>query len=662
MLLSLLTAIQTSMTPASDVYNVGTLAEVVKSERQQATTLQVVLEGICRVRLTSFDTSRPFFNVAAEELTEIEPPIEESRTLMKHVTELASTFSESRNKLTNEVLDMVQRASDPGHLADLLATQLLSDTVKRQDLLEEVNPHERLVRVAGLIQSDLDIAALEQRIKDRVRDQIEKNQREYYLREQLKAIHDELGGEGGNEIDALRARRSPNAACRTISRRSCIARSPASNGCPASQPRRPLFAPTSTRLLSLPWSEQSEDRLDLDVAEQMLDEDHYGLEQVKERILEFLAVRKLRQQRGAGSARRQILCLAGPPGVGKTSLGRSIARAMGRKFVRVSLGGVRDEAEIRGHRRTYIGAMPGRIIQALKQAGTINPVILLDEIDKLVVGLSAATPPRRCWRCSTRSRTATSCDHYLDLPFDLSSVLFITTANYARTDPAPAARPHGDHRDRRLHRGREDRDRRSATCCRSSSTRTGCTHESARDHRQSPGSTSSATTPARPACASWTAIGRDSAARRARGRPGQGRASCGITESRLEELPRAAALRLRGQQLGGTQVGVAIGLGTTEIGGELIPVEVATMPGKGGLTITGQAGDVMQESAQAALSYARSRARAAEDRSRLPAEDGPAHPPAGGRAAEGRPLGRHHDGDRADLSAHQTARCAATRP
>src|SRR6476620_10720417 len=294
---------------ASDVYNVGTLAEVVKSERQQATTLQVVLEGICRVRLTSFDTTRPFFNVAAEELTEIEPTIEESRTLMKHVTEMASTFSESRNKLTNEVLDMVQRASDPGHLADLLATQLLSDTVKRQDLLEEVNPHERLVRVAGLIQSDLDIAALEQRIKDRVREQVEKNQREYYLREQLKAIHDELSGEGGNEIESLRqriiARETPKDVEEKLLRELTRLERMPSVSAEATVVRTYLDT-----MLSIPWQEQSEDRLDLDEAEKILNEDHYGLDQVKERILDFLAVRKLRGDAGStdpGGA--QILCL-----------------------------------------------------------------------------------------------------------------------------------------------------------------------------------------------------------------------------------------------------------------------------------------------------------------------------------------------------------------
>ncbi|HEX3302106.1 MAG TPA: endopeptidase La [Thermomicrobiales bacterium] len=588
---------------ASDVYNVGTLAEVVKSERQQATTLQVVLEGICRVRLTSFDTSRPFFNVAAEELTEIEPPVEESRTLMKHVTELACTYSESRNKLTNEVLDMVQRASDPGHLADLLATQLLSDTAKRQELLEEVKPYERLVRVAGLIQSDLDIAALEQRIKDRVRDQVEKNQREYYLREQLKAIHDELGGDGGSEMDNLRRKIAesgmPDEVAEKLSRELLrLERMPAVSA------EATVVRTYIDTMISLPWTNQSEDRLDLEIAEQILDEDHYGLEHVKERILDFLAVRKLRQasnQVGLGVS--QILCLAGPPGVGKTSLGRSIARSMNREFVRVSLGGVRDEAEIRGHRRTYIGAMPGRMITAMKQAGTINPVILLDEIDKLSSDYRG-DPASALLEVLDPEQNRNFVDHFLDVQYDLSNVLFITTANYLGQIPRPL-------RDRMeiIEIGGYTEDEKAEIGRRYLLTRNMTAHglpegsleiphkvwvDLVRDYTREAG--------VRELDRSVATLCRKTAREVVRGKSGKVR----ITKTRLEELmgPKQYGMEVTTE---GSQVGTAMGLGTTEIGGELIPVEVLTMPGKGGLTITGRAGEVMQESAQAALSYARSR-------------------------------------------------------
>ena len=591
---------------ASDVYSVGTLAEVVQSERQQGTTLQVVLEGICRVRVNSFDTSRPFFNVVAEELVEVEPPGEESRALMKHVTELAGTYSEARNKLSTEVLDMIQRASDPGHLADLLATQLLQDTPKRQELLEEIDAHSRLVRVAGLIQSDLDIAALEQRIKDRVRDQVEKNQREYYLREQLKAIHDELGGENGNEIDTLR-RKIKDAGMPGEIEEKLLRELLRLERMPAVSAEATVVRTYLDTMISLPWTSESEDRLDIDAAEAIMNEDHYGLDQVKERILDFLAVRKLRQtSKSTGPGTSQILCLAGPPGVGKTSLGRSIARSMNREFVRVSLGGVRDEAEIRGHRRTYIGAMPGRMITAMKQAGTCNPVILLDEIDKLSSDYRG-DPAAALLEVLDPEQNKHFVDHFLDVTFDLSKVLFITTANYLGQIPRPL-------RDRMeiIEIGGYTEDEKAEIGRRYLLAREMSAHglpegsldiphkvwvDLIRDYTREAG--------VRELDRSVATICRKTAREIVRGKASKVR----LTKARLEELMGA---KIFGMDMlsDKDQIGVAIGLGTTEVGGELIPVEVATMPGKGGLTITGRAGEVMQESAQAALSYARSRTHA----------------------------------------------------
>jgi ATP-dependent Lon protease len=588
---------------ASDVYPVGTLAEVMKSERQQATTLQVVLEGICRVRINSFDTSRPFFNVAAEELIEIESPSEESRALMKHVTELAGTYSESRSKLTAEVLDMVQRASDPGHLADLLATQLLQDTDKRQELLEEANPYDRLVRVAGLIQSDLDIAALEQRIKDRVRDQVEKNQREYYLREQLKAIHDELGGDGGNEMDTLRRKISESGMPDDIEEK-LIRELGRLERMPAVSAEATVVRTYLDTMISLPWTNQSDDQLDIERAEQILNDDHFGLDQVKERILDFLAVRKLRQSSNQGGPGvSQILCLTGPPGVGKTSLGRSIARSMNREFVRVSLGGVRDEAEIRGHRRTYIGAMPGRLITAMKQAGTTNPVILLDEIDKLSSDYRG-DPASALLEVLDPEQNRNFIDHFLDVSYDLSHVLFITTANYLGQIPRPL-------RDRMeiIEIGGYTEDEKAEIGRRYLLAREMSAHglpngsldiphkvwiDIVRDYTREAG--------VRELDRTVATLCRKTAREIVRGKSGKVR----ITKARLEELmgPKIYGMDM---PIENAQVGVAMGLGTTEIGGELIPVEVLLMPGKGGLTITGRAGEVMQESAQAALSYARSR-------------------------------------------------------
>ena len=358
-------------------------------------------------------------------------------------------------------------------------------------------------------------------------------------------------------------------------------------------------------VLALPWSEQSPDQLDLDRAETILNEDHFGLDQVKDRILDFLAVRSLRERSEMGDAgSSQILCFVGPPGVGKTSLGRSIARAMGSEFVRVSLGGVRDEAEIRGHRRTYIGAMPGRMIGALKQAGTINPLILLDEIDKLSSDFRG-DPAAALLEVLDPEQNAAFTDHFLDLPYDLSHVLFITTANYLQQVPRPLRdrmeiiEISGYTEDEKIEIARRYLLPRQLTA-----------------HALPAGSVQIEEDIWKLLVRGYTReagvreLDRDVAAfcRKVVREVVRGNTDSIVATPELVETylgPRRFSVE---HDLGDSQIGVAIGLGTTEIGGELIPVEVATMPGKGSLTITGRAGDVMQESARAALSYARSRA------------------------------------------------------
>src|SRR5690606_29892339 len=305
---------------------------------------------------------------------------------------------------------------------------------KRQELLETANPLDRLERLGGMLSNEIEIAELDRRIKDRIHKEMDETQRQYYLTKQLEIIQSELGGEDGNEFQQLRTkideRGMPDYAKEKLIRE--VQR----------LERMPNVSAESTvvrtyieTMLALPWTEVTEDRIDLAAAEERLDQDHYGLDQVKERIIEFLAVRSLTQESGITTS-AQILCLAGPPGVGKTSLGRSIAEAMGRKFVRVSLGGVRDEAEIRGHRRTYVGAMPGRIINAMKTAEAMNPVILLDEIDKLS-GEFRGDPTAALLEVLDPNQNKQFTDHYLDLPYDLSQVLFITTANYVGQIPGP---------------------------------------------------------------------------------------------------------------------------------------------------------------------------------------------------------------------------------
>jgi ATP-dependent Lon protease len=587
-----------------DLYTIGALAEIVSVERQQGNSVQVVLEGISRVRVGQFDTSRPFFTVSTDELREPIPPVAESRALLLHVQELASKYNEARSKLSPEVLDMVQRATEPGHLADLLATQLLTDTSRRQALLELLDPIKRLEQIAVQMTGDLDVAALEQKIKDRVREQVEKNQREYYLREQLKAIHDELSGEGGNEIEALRqrilAREVPAEVEEKLLRELTRLERMPSVSAEATVVRTYLDT-----MLGIPWHEQSEDQLDLDEAERILNDDHYGLDQVKERILDFLAVRKLRIDAGTtdpGTA--QILCLIGPPGVGKTSLGRSVATSMDRKFVRVSLGGVRDEAEIRGHRRTYIGAMPGRIIGAMKTAGTVNPLILLDEIDKLSSDFRG-DPAAALLEVLDPEQNQNFTDHFLDAPYDLSKVLFITTANYGHQIPRPLRdrmeiiELSGYTEEEKIEIGKRYLLRKQLAAHglpkEALEVPTKVWQRLVRDYTREAG--------VRELDREVAAICRKVARDIVRGKTSKVK----LNEQRLEEIlgPRRFGYD---HDLSESQIGLAIGLGTTEVGGELIPVEVATMPGRGGLTITGRAGDVMQESARAALSYARSRA------------------------------------------------------
>jgi ATP-dependent Lon protease len=585
-----------------DLHHVGTIVAIVSSERQAAGNVQVVLEGISRVHIADFANPNGFYSVMAEPFEEPEPPATEARALIAHVQNLANRFADARGALPVEVQDMVQRASDPSHLADLLATQLMTDVSRRQALLEIADPLRRLEHVAVHLSAEIDVAALERRIKDRVRDQIDRNQREYYLREQLKAIHDELGGESGNEFDALRVkiaeRGMPAEAEERVLKE--VARLERMPGVSAEATVVRTYLDT---VLALPWHEASEDQLDLAEAERILDADHFGLETVKERILDYLAVRKLTTAAETHGT-TQILCLVGPPGVGKTSLGRSIASAMGRSFVRVSLGGVRDEAEIRGHRRTYIGAMPGRIISAVKQAGTVNPVLLLDEIDKLSSDYRG-DPASAMLEVLDPEQNRTFSDHFLDLPYDLSRVLFLTTAN----NMAPVPRPLRDRMEVIEISGYTEEEKIEIGRRHLLPKQTlghGLPPESVvisarswvrlvRDYTREAG--------VRQLERELAAICRRLARDVVRGKSGRLR----VSDARLTDLLGPSRF---GQDLhlGDDQVGLAIGLGVTEIGGELLPVEVATMPGKGDLTITGKAGDVMQESARAAVSYARSRA------------------------------------------------------
>jgi ATP-dependent Lon protease len=635
-----------------DLYEIGTLVEVRQVRRQPDASLQVEVESLSRVRITSVTQEEPCMAAHVEELPEksqatgrkskaegadsIQNPgapratkiqNREADALMRHLAELFVHYASLNNKVPQDAPEHVRAARNPGYMADLLAAHLLSDVHERQRVLEMTDPVERIQYMGAELTNEIDVMETDQRVRNKVRASLDKNQREFYLREQLKAIHDELSGEGGNEIAELRERLEKKGLPDDILPRLLkeVGR----------LERMPSVSPESTVLrnyldwvLSLPWSERSDDRIDLPLAEQVLEEDHYGLEQVKERILDFLAVRQLTTRMGASSAnagskseaglsaqhstnnprkptqRGNVLCFVGPPGVGKTSLGQSIARAMNRKFVRLSLGGVHDEAEIRGHRRTYVGAMPGRIVQGMKTAGTTNPVMLLDEIDKMTSDMRG-DPAAAMLEVLDPEQNNTFTDHYLDVPYDLSDVLFITTANTLYNIPRPL-------RDRMeiIEIGGYTEEEKVQIARRhilpkqvsSHGLETGFLELPDRMLRSVIG-TYTREAGVRELERKIAAICRKAARKVVQGRTTRVR----VTPHNLEEFLGAPRYR-SDQETRQDQVGVALGLAWTEHGGELLPVEVVVMPGRGSLIITGRLGDVMQESARAALSFARTRA------------------------------------------------------
>jgi ATP-dependent Lon protease len=418
-----------------DLYAVGTLVEVTSYLRQPDGNYQVMVEGMSRIHAVRYIATDWLYDVEVDEIVEPGSQGATTEALMRHVLGLFTDFGRLNQQVPADVLAAAGRISNPGQLADVVAAYVVSEAEQRQQLLALADQTERLEQTGEVVAGELDVLQIDEHIRSKVRSQIDKNQREFYLREQLKANNDELSGEGGNEIAELRqkvkARNLPEeVTARLLEELSRLERMI------AAAPEANVARSYIDWLLSLPWSEQTEDCNDIRVAEEALNADHYGLEQIKERIIEFLAVRHLVARGGGHKTMAQVLCFSGPPGVGKTSLGQSIARAMNRNFVRIPLGGVHDEAELRGHRRTYVGAMPGRIIQGIKQGGSRNPVMLLDEVDKMTSD-QRGDPASALLEALDPAQNNSFVDHYIDLPFDLSQTLFITTANYLGNIPRP---------------------------------------------------------------------------------------------------------------------------------------------------------------------------------------------------------------------------------
>ena len=584
-----------------DIYDVGTVGAIVQLLHLPDGTVKVIVEGRHRAKIEGFESTEPFFLARVVDYPAEDENNVEIEALVRSVRTIFEAYVKLNKRIPPETVSAVQRIEPAGRLADTIIGYLTLKLGDKQGLLEMPSVKLRLERLHELMQTEIEILQVEKKIRTRVKKQMEKTQKEYYLNEQMQAIQKELGerDEFKNELTDIEAK----LAAKKLNEE---ARSRANSELKKLKMMPPMSAEATVVrnyidwMIALPWGEHTTDSNDIDHAERVLDEDHYGLKKVKERILEHLAVTALVEK-----MRGPILCLVGPPGVGKTSLAKSVARGMDRKFVRVSLGGVRDEAEIRGHRRTYIGAMPGKIIQSLKRAGSSNPVFLLDEIDKMSTDFRG-DPSSALLEVLDPEQNATFGDHYLDLDYDLSRVLFIATANTTAGIPPPLQdrmeiiRLAGYTEEEKLAIAKRYLVPKQLTFNGLGDVDVSMTDGALRKVIQSYTREAGVRNLEREIASISRKIARDVLKR------GKDR-KIRVTEQRVPKFLGITKFRA-GRREERDEIGLATGLAWTQVGGELLMIEVALMPGKGKLIITGKLGDVMQESAQAAMSYVRSRA------------------------------------------------------
>lgn len=582
------------------IYRVGTISKIKQMLKLPNGTIRILIEGIERGRITSFLSTEGFYEVEVEPLEDVETEGHETEALMRTALNHFEQYIRMTKKLTPDALNGVMDIDEPGRLADVIASHLPFRLENKQEILEKTDVKERLETLLHLLNNEREVLELERKISQRVKKQMEKTQREYYLREQMKAIQRELGEKEGRLGEAMELREMVEKTELPKHIRDKIeAEIERLEKMPAIAAEGSVIRTYIEWLLSLPWTKQTTDNLDISHAEKVLNEDHYGLEKVKERILEYLAVQKM-----VGKMKGPILCLVGPPGVGKTSLARSIARALGRSFVRISLGGVRDEAEIRGHRRTYVGALPGRIIQGMKTAGTVNPVFLLDEVDKMSSDFRG-DPSAALLEVLDPEQNSTFSDHYIEEPYDLSRVLFICTANTTYTIPRPLL----DRMETITLSGYTELEKLKIA-------EQYLIPKELKEHGLSKEKMSFQEEAILKLIRQYTreagvrGLGRQIAnlARKAAKKIVTGeKKRVVITPNTIEQM-LGKPLYHYGLAEKEDQIGAATGLAWTEAGGDTLTIEVTIMPGNGRLTLTGKLGDVMKESAQAAFSYIRTRA------------------------------------------------------
>jgi ATP-dependent Lon protease len=586
---------------ADELYDLGTLGKVVQMLKLPDGTVKVLVEGGVRARLIDLEYTDECIFTSLLQLPDLESDSPEQEALMRSVNSTFEVYANLSKKIPAEMVTSIAGVEEPGRFSDTIIAHLTVPIADKQEILEEMDPLQRLEKLLSLMEREVEILQIEKKIRNRVKSQMERSQKEYYLNEQMRAIQKELGekDEFKQELRELEEKIEKSRMSREATEKAA-----------AELRKLKMMSPMSAEatvvrnyidwLVALPWKKGTKDQIDLIKAEEILEEDHYGLDKVKERILEYLAVQALVKK-----IKGPILCLVGPPGVGKTSLGRSVARAMGRKFVRVSLGGVRDEAEIRGHRRTYIGAMPGKVIQGLRKVAVRNPVFLLDEVDKMSTDFRG-DPSSALLEVLDPEQNNTFSDHFLDVDYDLSSVMFIATANTLQSIPGPlrdrmeVIRIEGYTEEEKVHIAERY-----------------LLPKQLETHGLKQGQVKFSEAALLEIVRRYT---REAGVRNLE------REIANVFRKIAREVVKAGQLGKRflvgapqikkylgvprysfGVREAEHRVGLVNGLAWTEVGGELLNVEVTILPGKGNLTITGKLGEVMRESAQAALSYVRSR-------------------------------------------------------